>query len=183
MVMESRVGTPPWESGAFRRDTNLYSLDAYVVSPMTKPGHCPAREHDAAKTVPFAQQKTSFSSLLNPHGLIVHCFVSHFWGKLFSETVTALRLWAEQFHHQQLHSDAAVASPKSVVFWICLFAVNQHAVADEVGDSPMQGPFNAAIAKAKGGAVMVLDENINPFKRIWCLAAGFSWCFNIFHFL
>ena len=33
----------------------------------------------------------------------------------------------------------------------------------------MQGPFNAALAQAEAGAVMVLDEEINPFKRIWCL--------------
>ena len=60
-------------------------------------------------------------------------------------------------------------SPKSVVFWICLFALNQHAVADEVGENPVQGPFNAALAQAEDGAVMVLDEEIHPFKRIWCL--------------
>ena len=42
-------------------------------------------------------------------------------------------------------------------------------VADEVGENPMQGPFNAALAQAEDGAVMVLDEEINPFKRIWCL--------------
>ena len=60
-------------------------------------------------------------------------------------------------------------SSKSMVYWICLFALNQHAVADEVGENPMQGPFNAALAQAEGGAVMVLDEEINPFKRIWCL--------------
>lgn len=164
------------EKGFFQRVCNLYSLDAYVVSPMSKPGHCAAREQDRTGSVPPATDKMSFSSLLNPNGLIVHCFVSHFWGKLFSETVTALRLWAE--HYQR--SDAGTAStttlgtagtacPKAVVFWICLFAVNQHDVADEVGDSPMQGPFNAAIAKATGGAVMVLDQDINPFKKIWCL--------------
>lgn len=163
------------EKGFFQQVCNLYSLDAYVVSPMSKPGHCAAREQDRTGSVPPATDKMSFSSLLNPHGLFVHCFVSHFWGKLFSETVTALRLWAEQYQRSSgtasstTLSTAGTACPKAVVFWICLFAVNQHDVADEVGDSPMQGPFNAAIAKATGGAVMVLDEDINPFKRIWCL--------------
>ena len=152
--------------GFFHQAANLYAMDAYVVSPMSKPGDCAARKQDHAGTIPPATDKMSFSSLLNPHGLMVHCFVSHFWGKLFSETVAALGLWAQQFQHEHI---AIIASPKAVVFWICLFAVNQHAVVDEVGDSPMQGPFNAAIAKAKSGAVMVLDEHINPFKRIWCL--------------
>ena len=50
------------------------------------------------------------------------------------------------------------------MFWICLFALNQHDTAEEVGENPMQGPFNAALAHAEGGAVMVLDEEINPFK-------------------
>ncbi|CAK9030302.1 unnamed protein product, partial [Durusdinium trenchii] len=50
-----------------------------------------------------------------------------------------------------------------------LFALNQHAVADEVGEKPKQGPFNAALAQAAGGAVMVLDQEIHPFTRIWCL--------------
>ena len=50
------------------------------------------------------------------------------------------------------------------MFWICLFALNQHDTAEEVGENPVQGPFNAALAHAEGGAVMVLDEEINPFK-------------------
>ena len=41
--------------------------------------------------------------------------------------------------------------------------------ADEVGEDPMHGPFNAALAQAAAGAVMVLDEHSHPFKRIWCL--------------
>ena len=111
-----------------------------------------------------ANEKMSFSEVVNPCGLIVHCFVSHFWGHLFSQTVSALRRWAEMNRERM-----GTESPKSLVFWICRFALNQHAVADEVGENPMQGPFNAALAQAEGGAVMVLDEEINPFKRIWCL--------------
>ena len=58
-------------------------------------------------------------------------------------------------------------SPDDVVFWICLFALNQHQAAMEVGSSPELGPFNAALAKARWGAVMVLDEFAQPFKRVW----------------
>ena len=148
----------------FGQAANLYAMDSYVVTPMSRPGHCSARDQDALCTVPPASDKTSFSELVNAHGLIVHSFVSHFWGHLFSQTVTALQRWAEM-SFQGIGQD----SPKSVVFWICLFALNQHAVADEVGEDPKQGPFNAALAQAESGAVMVLDEEINPFKRIWCL--------------
>ena len=131
---------------------------------MSKPGHCAARDQDTGQTVPPAYDETSFAELLNPHGLFVHCFVSHFWGHLFSKTLRALRLWADENYRK-----AHIEQSQSVVFWVCLFALNQHEVAEEVGDKPMQGPFNAALAQAEYGAVLVLDEQINPFKRIWCL--------------
>ena len=152
------------EGKKFPQAANLYAMDTFVVTPMSQPGECDARDQDSANVVPKADEKMSFSEVVNPYGLIVHCFVSHFWGHLFSQTVTALRRWAEMNSERM-----DVESPKSMVFWICLFALNQHAVADEVGENPMQGPFNAALAQAEGGAVMVLDEEINPFKRIWCL--------------
>ena len=130
---------------------------------MTKPGPSEAREVDRRNTIAEAAGMSSFSELVNPFGLIVHCFVSHFWGHDFRSTVTALELWAAE-HYQTMTSEK-----ESLVFWICLFALNQHNVAEEVGQNPQQGPFNAALAQATGGAVMVLDEEINPFKRIWCL--------------
>ena len=152
------------EGTKFPQAANLYAMDTFVVTPMSQPGKCDARDQDSANVVPEANDKMSFSEVVNPYGLIVHCFVSHFWGHLFSQTVTALRRWAE------MNCEGIGAeSSKSMVYWICLFALNQHAVADEVGENPMQGPFNAALAQAEGGAVMVLDEEINPFKRIWCL--------------
>eukprot|EP00435_Cladocopium_sp_Y103_P072412 s207_g40.t1 len=107
--------------------------------------------------------QTSFSELLNAHGLYVHCFVSHFWGHFYSKTLQSLRLWSENNFERM-----GCEQVKAMVFWICLFALNQHEVAEEVGDSPIQGPFNAALAQAEA-AVMILDEQINPFKRIWCL--------------
>ena len=147
----------------FRQDTNLYALDTFVVTPMSKPGMCGARKHDEQQTIAEARGVSSFSPLVNPFGLFVHCFVSHFWGHNFTSTVTALDLWAGA-------NCAKLTSEKeALVFWICLFALNQHDVAEEVGENPQQGPFNAALAQATGGAVMVLDEEVKPFSRIWCL--------------
>ena len=147
----------------FKQGPNLYALDTFVVTPMTKPGPSEAREVDRQNTIAEAAGMSSFSELVNPFGLIVHCFVSHFWGHDFRSTVAALELWSAE-HYQTMTSEK-----ESLVFWICLFALNQHNVAEEVGQNPQQGPFNAALAQATGGAVMVLDEEINPFKRIWCL--------------
>ena len=147
----------------FRQDTNLYALDTFVVTPMSKPGMCGAREHDEQQTIAEARGNSSFSQLVNPFGLFVHCFVSHFWGHKFTSTVTALDLWADSNY------DKLTSEKEALVFWICLFALNQHDVAEEVGENPQQGPFNAALAQATGGAVMVLDEEVKPFSRIWCL--------------
>ena len=152
------------EGTKFNLSPNLYALDTFVVTPMTTPGHCAARDQDAQQSIPAASKASSFSELVNTWGLFVHCFVSHYWGHDFSSTVKALDLWADaNFKKMQCRQQ------QSVVFWICLFALNQHDLAEEVGENPMQGPFNAALAHASGGAVMVLDEAANPFRRIWCL--------------
>eukprot|EP00438_Fugacium_kawagutii_P009065 Skav205544 [mRNA] locus=scaffold1703:109:500:- [translate_table: standard] len=125
-------------------------MDSYVVGPMTRPGLCVARQHDAQHSIAEAHQTSSFSELVNPHGLIVHVFVSHYWGHDFTSTVTALRLWAEQ--RMTSEKAALVESMEAMVFWICLFALNQHQKAEEVGENPRQGPFNAALAQARDGA-------------------------------
>ena len=151
------------EGKKFRQDSNLYALDTFVVTPMSKPGICGAREHDEHQTIAEADGISSFSELVNPFGLFVHCFVSHFWGHDFTSTVMALDLWADANYNKM------TSEKDALVFWICLFALNQHDVAEEVGENPQQGPFNAALAQATGGAVMVLDEKVKPFSRIWCL--------------
>ena len=130
---------------------------------MSKPGICGAREHDEHQAIAEADEFSSFSELVNPFGLFVHCFVSHFWGHDFTSTVMALDLWADANYNKM------TSEKDALVFWICLFALNQHDVAEEVGENPQQGPFNAALAQATGGAVMVLDEKVKPFSRIWCL--------------
>ncbi|CAE7302449.1 Ank3 [Symbiodinium pilosum] len=78
----------------FRQAPNLYALDSFVVTPMSEPGWCATCKQDSKQTIPWANLKSSFSELLNPHGLLVHVFVSHFWGHLYSSTVMALNLWA-----------------------------------------------------------------------------------------
>ena len=68
-----------------------------------------------------------------------------------------------------VYEESDRSSPDDVVFWICLFALDQHQAAEEVGSTPEEGPFNAALAKARHGAVMVLDGRAEPMRRIWCL--------------
>ena len=75
------------EKKVYKQAPNLYAMDQYVVTPMSKLGACAARKQDRKNTVPQAKVQTSFSELLNAHGLYVHCFVSHFWGHLYSKTL------------------------------------------------------------------------------------------------
>ena len=117
----------------FRQDTNLYALDTFVVTPMSKPGMCGAREHDEQQTIAEAHGISSFSQLVNPFGLFVHCFVSHFWGHNWTSTVTALDLWADSNY------DKLTSEKEALVYWICLFALNQHDVAEEVGEILSRG--------------------------------------------
>eukprot|EP00913_Durusdinium_trenchii_P011270 g10583.t1 len=80
------------------------------------------------------------------------------------DTCAALRVWSQQVYWQ-------ISKPRmnDMVYWICLMALNQHRPGDEVGSSPEEGPFNAALVQSSCGAVMILDEKVQPFTRIWCL--------------
>ena len=57
---------------------------------------------------------------------------------------------------EQIYKEIGKNHPDEVVYWICLVALNQQKAADEVGSTPEDGPFNAALAKSKYGAVMVM---------------------------
>lgn len=145
-------------------ECNMYALNEFLVKPVTTPSpgrRVPQRKKNAAN-IPHAQRECSFSELLNPRSLLVHYFVSHFWGEKWSYTIEALHCWAFGVcGHDQ--------DPHYVVFWICLFALNQHQVAGEVGSCPQDGPFNAAISQAACGAILVISDRVEPFKRLWCL--------------
>lgn len=142
----------------------MYAIDRYIVKPLTLPGPSPARAQDAQGCVPQSTCKCSYAELVNPHGCYVHYFVSHTWAHGFRETTRALRRWAV---HRSW--DVGLANSEDVVFWLSLFALNQHKAADEVGSSPEAGPFNAALGRALHGGVMVIDDQVRSFGRIWCL--------------
>ncbi|CAJ1413994.1 unnamed protein product [Effrenium voratum] len=149
---------------SFAMATNLYALNQWVIMP----GTCPNSEElpeelRRSAGMPVAQHESSFAELMNPDGLGVDYFVSHFWGHPFKDTCAALRSWSSQVHWQ-------IGRPQmSMVYWICLLALNQHRPSEEVGSSPEEGPFNCALVQSACGAVMVLDESVAPFSRIWCL--------------
>lgn len=153
------------EAGRERQQKeNLHALNRFVVSALTKVGASPARDRADMFGIPQAGSESSYSELLNPTGVVVHWLVSHAWDHSFRMTMQALRKWAHIKYRM-----ARAKSPQDVVFWICLFSLNQHRPTEEVGPDPEAGPFNAVVQQAKHGAVMVVDQQLAPFKRIWCL--------------
>eukprot|EP00930_Biecheleria_cincta_P098083 TRINITY_DN89773_c0_g1_i1.p1 TRINITY_DN89773_c0_g1~~TRINITY_DN89773_c0_g1_i1.p1 ORF type:complete len:386 (+),score=70.38 TRINITY_DN89773_c0_g1_i1:99-1256(+) len=152
----------------FELHANLYALDRFVVQPATNPKRDDKQllpsDLLTACQLPLATHECSYSELVNPAGVIVCFFVSHFWGHPFASTMQALTMWS----HQSQESNSTMRGV-DIVFWVCLFALNQHCPGEEVGSSPEEGPFNAALSKASAGAIMILDETVRPFQRIWCL--------------
>lgn len=154
---------------AFKMIPNLYSMDKSFVQATThtdinKREQIPEEVLKTAGIPGVPKHNCCFAQLMNPKGLEVDYFVSHFWGHPFQRTVQALSNFAEE-----VYEDIGKSSPNEVVFWVCLFALNQHQAQDEVGSTPEEGPFNVALAKAKQGALMVLDGSAEPMRRIWCL--------------
>eukprot|EP00931_Biecheleriopsis_adriatica_P077862 TRINITY_DN51346_c0_g1_i1.p1 TRINITY_DN51346_c0_g1~~TRINITY_DN51346_c0_g1_i1.p1 ORF type:complete len:647 (+),score=125.34 TRINITY_DN51346_c0_g1_i1:291-1943(+) len=159
------------ESGkTFGMATNLYALNHFVVSPGTSPdpvpGAGPAVPHELRLEagMPDATHQSSYSELVNPNGIQVDNFVSHYWGHPFQDTLASLNAWSSS-----VYSSLGKREPEGVVYWLCVLALNQHRAGEEVGSSPEEGPFNAALMQASAGAVMVVDDNVHPFSRIWCL--------------
>eukprot|EP00971_Amphidinium_carterae_P137466 2724234-Amphidinium_carterae.1 len=105
----------------------------------------------------------SFAELLNPEGVQVHIFVSHYWGHPFSSTVRCLR------HAAEGGVLCSLEQPSLVAYWICAFSLNQHQLTEELGLSPEEAPFNIALLKVSCGVVMIVDDELSPFRRIWCL--------------
>jgi len=100
------------------------------------------------------QANCSFAELGPPQAC--QYFVSHWWGEEFTCFMQSLR----HFAFKMSRSDPA--------FWICSFANNQHSV--NLGTSLEASPFNLALtATSCEGVVMVLDAQLTPFTRIWCL--------------
>ena len=141
---------------------NLYAINRFVVKKLTHPAGYRDVPEDirALAKVPEPERPSSYAELINKEGVPASFFVSHYWGHLYRRTLATLQNFLADW-------PASVAS--DISFWICLFALDQHNPASEVGTSPEDGPFNAALAKAEHGVLMILDDELQPLKRIWCL--------------
>jgi len=152
-----------------RKYLNMYALNDYFVSPTTScnkelRNKIPNGVLKAAGVPEPPPEDVSFAEMINPEGLQVDYFVSHWWGHDFEKTVACLSKFAKE-----VYVKIGKQSPDEVVFWVCTFALNQHRAEEEVGKTPEEGPFNKALEEARHGAVMVLNAKAEPMSRIWCL--------------
>merc|ERR1719316_2457983 len=68
----------------FKMSENLYALDMFVVKPTSAPnGNMKATIRETACTPPAPLRSCSFSEFVNPGGVDVDFFVSHYWGHDF----------------------------------------------------------------------------------------------------
>jgi len=151
-------------------EENLYALNELVVQPVT------ASDGYARRSIPESLLRISsipsvpyrccsYAELVNPNGMAIDTFVSHWWGHSFQKTVNSL--W--KFARKACSAHGDKEQPGHLVLWICLFALNQHSPAVEVGSNLEESPFSLALASARMGGIMIIDEDIQPMKRIWCL--------------
>ena len=156
----------------YANELNLYLINSNLVKNATaRKGYfinprrqIPSEVLDECDIPPPPKEDCSFAELMNPEGKTVDFFVSHFWGHSFERTVMALDNFAKGVY-KKIGKDSA----DDVIFWVCLFALNQHKAAEEVGENPEDGPFNIALKEAREGAIMIIDADANPVKRIWCV--------------
>eukprot|EP00429_Kryptoperidinium_foliaceum_P066097 CAMPEP_0176061074 /NCGR_PEP_ID=MMETSP0120_2-20121206/30446_1 /TAXON_ID=160619 /ORGANISM="Kryptoperidinium foliaceum, Strain CCMP 1326" /LENGTH=698 /DNA_ID=CAMNT_0017394625 /DNA_START=82 /DNA_END=2178 /DNA_ORIENTATION=+ len=152
--LESKYGEPDGprvvfeQIGAGKQALNMYTLVDHIVKPLTKAFRC------------------SFMELISDRAQRPQLFVSHAWSTAFYQTCRLLRFHLEERMAQMKKSADELGS---VTLWICTFANNQHDL-NSLKAHLMDTPFVRAIRQSTCEyAVVVLDEEATPFKRIWCV--------------
>lgn len=126
---------------AFILDRNMHYVVSNIVLPLTE------------------SSRTSFADLWGGR-TVVH-FVSHSWNTPFIDFAEAIRRHAES---------VAGARWRSQTYWICSFSNNQWAIEAALGTSIVQSAFARVLTGGiVRGMVMVLDADVVPLQRVWCL--------------
>ncbi|OLP99685.1 hypothetical protein AK812_SmicGene17740 [Symbiodinium microadriaticum] len=121
------------------RDRDMYFVVANIVKPLTST--CKLSYVEYAGPAKFAW------------------FVSHFWGTPFCHFKDAL------CHHTRW-----VGEKLECAYWICSFSNNQWAIQAELGSTCEESSFFLALNSLScKGTAMVLDEEVKPLSRSWCL--------------
>jgi hypothetical protein len=99
------------------------------------------------------QVALSYAELVGPSS--VQWFVSHFWGMPFEHFIRCLK---------------GHAPVQTTSYWICTFSNNQWIVSEELGHGNVEdSSFYLALRGGCQGTLFVLDEEVLPLTRSWCL--------------
>jgi len=141
---------------SFIRDRNMYYVVEEIVKPLTAP------------------QRVSYAELVGC--CPVEWFVSHFWGSGFAHFVESLQSHAEA---ASTKATGAIASGgqrsrpawRQTRYWICSFSNNQWEIDQELGHDGVYNSsfYKALMAPSCHGTLMVLDHQLLPLTRSWCL--------------
>eukprot|EP00929_Paragymnodinium_shiwhaense_P036595 TRINITY_DN1958_c0_g2_i1.p1 TRINITY_DN1958_c0_g2~~TRINITY_DN1958_c0_g2_i1.p1 ORF type:complete len:1271 (+),score=227.82 TRINITY_DN1958_c0_g2_i1:107-3919(+) len=127
-------------------DRNMYYMDANIISPMT------------------ARSKLSFAEVIGPSPLRFFC--SHYWGSPFCDFVDSVQEHAKAAEEDNHDEDRW----RTVSYWVCSFANNQWEIATEIGQDWTESSFYHAIsAPICQGTCIILDKEVTPLTRSWCL--------------
>eukprot|EP00435_Cladocopium_sp_Y103_P063625 s183_g25.t1 len=127
-------------------ERSMYYVCSNIVKPLTEPF------------------QLSFVEVVGPNPM--QWFVSHFWGMALRHFNDAIRKHAESHAHDWRES----------AYWICTFSNSQWHVKAELGSGEWQeSSFYLALSSPLcKGTAMVIDEQVLPLQRIWCL-------FEVYH--
>lgn len=131
---------------AFIKERSMHYVCSNIVKPLTEP------------------YQLSFVELVGPTAM--EWFVSHCWGMAVRHFNDAIRK----------HAMSYASEWRGLGYWICTFSNSQWKVEDELGKGVWQeSSFYLALRSPScKGTAMVIDEQVLPLQRIWCL-------FEVYH--
>jgi len=125
---------------SFILDRNMHFVVSNIVRPLT------------------CDRQVSFVSLWGARQ--VDYFVSHSWATSFAHFVRSIHCHARSREGQRW---------MDVSYWICSFANNQWNLEVELGETIMDSAFARTLRGGIKGVAMVLDHEVQPLTRVWCL--------------
>jgi len=133
------------------RSRHMSYVCSDIVKPLTKAAGC------------------SFAEYVGPDA--VQWFVSDYWGSPFKDFVDAVVAHARALAPSCLPAIQGEEAWKAVAYWICTFSINQWDAKSEVSrEDYLRSSFYLAL-RSPGcrGTVMVMDPQVGPLTRSWCL--------------
>lgn len=131
----------------FIKERSMYYVCGNIIKPLTEPF------------------QLSWAEMVGPDPM--EWFVSHYWGMAARHLGEAIRKHAQS---------ASSTDWRDTAYWICTFSNSQWDVKAELGNGQWQeSSFYKALQSPRcKGTAMIIDEQVWPLQRIWCL-------FEVYH--